>query len=79
MTEQQKKDQTGAIEQATIRTNRYQMEQILLIDDGTLDTVAMCMACNEPFRGTFQPDSDSDTYEDFVERFIKEIADDHQC
>tara|TARA_Y100000296_G_C5091458_1_gene215059 strand:- start:83 stop:307 length:225 start_codon:yes stop_codon:yes gene_type:complete len=74
MTEQQKKDQTGAIEQATIR-----MEQIVLIDDGTLDTVVMCTACNEPFRGTFQPDSDSDTYEDFVKWFIKEIADDHEC
>lgn len=56
-------------------------DRIVLVDDGTMDTVLECMECGEAFRGNYQSgDWDDDyTYDDFVDDFIAEVEADHIC
>ncbi len=61
---------------------------IILIDDGTLDTVFRCTVCNEEIRCNYDPydelDDDSpevqeQSYLDWHEHMQSEIAEEHEC
>ncbi len=49
---------------------------IILKDDGTLDSVAVCTECHKEFRGTFS-DSGYDSYDSYIEWFIEDIENEH--
>ncbi len=56
---------------------------IVLSDDGTLDTVLVCLSCHEEFRYNYDPDdteseSESD-YDDFVAWAIEDAESEHVC
>jgi len=48
-------------------------------DDGTLDTVLVCEDCGAERRYTFMPDSDEDTYADFVAWAFEDAEEEHIC
>ena len=50
---------------------------IILKDDGTLDSVAVCTECHKEFRGTFA-DSGYDSYDSFIDWFIEDIKNEHE-
>ena len=63
---------------------------IELSNDGTLDTVLRCSECGQEFRGNYgaacrYPDesaTDAERFADydaFVESFIEDVADKHEC
>lgn len=52
---------------------------IVLSDDGTLDTVLVCTVCREEMRYNFAPDTDDETYEDFVAWAIEDASAEHEC
>lgn len=59
---------------------------IVLIDDGTLDTVLRCTECDEEFRYNFDPilemeeeDNPDDAYDAFIDWAIKDATDEHEC
>lgn len=58
---------------------------ILLTNDGSLDTTAICSECNETFRGNYAMDtmdiSDDDvpSYDAWLEEFLASIQEDHEC
>lgn len=58
--------------------------RIILIDDGTLDTVLQCIDCRQEFRYTYDPgpdvaDGSVDDYDAWIDTVINELADDHVC
>lgn len=59
---------------------------IKLSDDGTLDTVLVCMECGAEFRFNFEPNDPDCTetqaeeqYDEFVDWAIAETEADHEC
>lgn len=53
---------------------------IILIDDGTLDTVLECTDCRRDMRYNFSNDAIDDiTYDDWVDEIIMSEAEDHRC
>ena len=50
-----------------------------LRDDRTLDTVIFCVECGQEERFTFMPQTDEDSYDDFVEWCLDEFEDEHEC
>jgi hypothetical protein len=59
--------------------------KIVLVDDGTLDTVLKCTKCGEVFRFNFQawgadgPENTPPTYDDFVQQCIADTFIEHEC
>lgn len=63
-----------------------QKEQIVLADDGSLDTVFECRGCGETFRFNFASSDDDtddedseDAYDDFVYECLHDLQEDHEC
>lgn len=55
---------------------------IVLTDDGTLDTVLRCTECGEEFRFNYQSDDtaeDGESYDEYVQDRIDEIEAEHEC
>lgn len=53
---------------------------IVLCDDGSLDTVHECTDCKETFRSSFsQREDDQMTYEDFLREEVEYIEANHEC
>jgi len=52
---------------------------IVLDDDGTLDTVVRCDACNEEFRYTYEGGPDEQAYDDFVAWALDDAAQEHEA
>ena len=59
---------------------------IVLVDDGTLDTVLRCVECNEEFRFNFQSAHEGiegelpeRAYDDWVKQMIRETRHEHEC
>ena len=64
------------------------MANIVLADDGTLDTVIECLECGEQFRFSFaswaeslddDDEDDQDDYDAFVEWCIEDVEAEHEC
>ena len=66
------------------------MANIVLADDGTLDTVLECLECGEQFRFNFASWADSlegdkddandmEVYDVFVEVCIEDVESEHEC
>ena len=56
---------------------------IILVDDGTLDTVLKCTLCQEKFRGSYLMHVEGldidDTYDEYVDWLIDDTMMDHEC
>lgn len=54
-------------------------QRIVLIDDGTMDTVFQCLKCTETIRFTFDPTDEEYDYDSFKLWALREAEDDHEC
>lgn len=62
------------------------MPEIILLDDGTLDTVFRCSDCGKVFRFSYQSECDDfgtdgneDDYEIYRNHIWQQVKDGHQC